>query len=70
MCEAFVHFNICHRISDIFLQKLKLFLIFIPFGLHNFSSSFYYISDIILFLVFIQFYENIFSFYLVLRKYF
>ena len=43
-----------------------LVLVFIQFRLHDFSSSFYSISDIILVLVFIQFLEDNFSFHLVL----
>ena len=41
------------RFSDIFVHRLILVSVFIPFGLHNFSFSFYSISEIILVLVFI-----------------
>ena len=52
--------NINNR--DIFVHKIILVLVFIPFGLHNYSSNFYSIS----LLVFIQFYENNFRFYFIL----
>ena len=60
--DEFVEFE--EEVSDIFVHKLILVLVFIPFGLHNFR--FHSISEIILVLVFIQFYKINFSFYLFL----
>ena len=66
-----VYINICDEISDltqlsdIFVHKLILVLVSMPFGLHNFSSMFLFYAWILV-LVFIQFYENNFSFYLIL----
>ena len=55
-----------HGTSDIVVHKLIIVLVFIPFRLHNCSSSLYSISDVILVSVFLQFLESNFSFYLVL----
>ena len=56
--------DVCRSVIFV-VPKSILVLVFIPFDLHNFSYSFYYISDIPLVLVVIRFFENNFSFYLV-----